>query len=79
MAGTMAAAGATLLSVVLDAAEVVELDRRVLGSAERAAEMTSVMADPDAVDGSKLAWAVGRRTRKLLVVVVVGEDILRGN
>jgi len=64
---------------VPDAAEVVELERRVFCSAtgRAATQMASVMAEAAAADeASKLAWAVGRRIRKLLLVV--GDDISGG-
>lgn len=63
-------------STTPNSVEVVELDRRDFSSAGRAAEMTSVMADPVGEAASKLAWVVGRRMRKLLFMEVVGEDIL---
>ena len=75
-AGSTVAAGVTASSVVPDAAEVVEFDRRVFCSAGRTAEIASVMADVVGDDASKLACEVGRRIRKLLVVI--GEDMLEG-
>lgn len=59
-----------------DDAEVLELERRVFGSAGTvAAETDSAIAELFTAAGSKLAWVVGRRMRKLLVLLLVGEDI----
>jgi hypothetical protein len=54
-AGSISSAGLTLSSEVPEAAEVVELERRVFGSVGRAAELASVMAEVVTADASKLA------------------------
>ena len=75
-AGTTVASGPTLPSDVPDDVEVLELERRVFCSAGTvASETDSVMGEVLAAEGSKLAWVVGRRMRKLLPLVVVGEDM----
>jgi hypothetical protein len=78
MAGAALATGSTMLLLLLlseeaDPAEVMELDRRVFSPAGRDTEIASEMAEAVAADASKLAWAVGRSTRKLLMLA--GEDI----
>lgn len=54
-AGSILTAGLTLSSEVPEAAEVVELERRVFCSVGRATELASVMAEVVTVDASKLA------------------------
>jgi hypothetical protein len=72
--GSAPIAGPTPVSDVPEATEVVELERRVFCSAGRATEIASVMADVVTEAASKLACAVGRRMRKLLVLI--GDDML---
>jgi hypothetical protein len=61
-----------------DAADVVELERRVFCSAGGDTETASVIAEAAAGDALKLAWMVGRRMRKLWVALV-GSDIFGGD
>jgi hypothetical protein len=77
--GSASAAGpVTLLSDMPDAADVVELERRVFCSAGGDTETASVIAEAAAGDALKLAWMVGRRMRKLWVALV-GSDIFGGD